>query len=106
MSADRLVPGVYDTVVNVGLAARLEAVATDQRTFDAPLHNDRELAALAFARVLHDRALATLRGLPDREGVTAVEQQVELTNALLSVLENHGKATLPSDHATLAGVIA
>lgn len=110
MSSNRIVPGVYDIVVNEALATQLEALPNDQRKFEDPFHpkHDRELAALSFARAVYDRTLATLRGLTDQDDATGVERQSTLTNQMLAVLQAASSATLTSDrvHAPARRLLA
>lgn len=92
-------PGLYDKLVSDSLNAVLES-AKGVRVFQEALGDDRETAAQAFARLLHDRLLVTLRSLPDNDEGPAVERQLALTNALLERLEEIGQrgTVLPGDH--------
>lgn len=73
-------------------------LAAHDGVFDEPLERDREAAALSLARLIHDRALATLRGLAKTDEASPVDRQVAVTNALLDRLhEVSAQTTLPED---------
>jgi len=90
--------GLYDALVDRALDAQLAELAENQVQLE-PLGNDREAAAQALARRVHERVLATLRSLTDGDDDTAVERQVALTNTVLEHLTTaaHG-VTLAVDH--------
>lgn len=91
----RLPPGLYDAVVDEAMEALL---AKHEGVFDERLERDREGAALSLARLIHDRALATLRGLGAKDGESPVERQVAVTNAVLDRLHDiSALTTLPED---------
>ncbi len=93
----RLVPGLYDAVVDQAMEALLAQEPTEG-VFHERLERDREAAALSLARLVHDRTLATLRGVGATDAASAVDRQVTVTNALLDRLhEISAQTTLPED---------
>lgn len=98
MDPKHLPSGLYDALVDRALDAKLTQLSANQVQLE-PLGNDREAAAQALARQVHERVLATLRSLTDGEEDTAVERQVALTNTVLEHLATAANGvTLPTDH--------
>ncbi len=98
MDPKHLPSGLYDALVDRALDAKLTQLSANQVQLE-PLGNDREAAAQALARQVHERVLATLRSLTDGEEDTAVERQVALTNTVLEHLTTAANGvTLPTDH--------
>ncbi|MBX3230571.1 MAG: DUF3427 domain-containing protein [Labilithrix sp.] len=95
MRGARLVPGIYDELIDRALDGELARLPATRTPFSAEVGHDDAATAVALARIVHDRLLATLRSLPDREDSSRVEQQVRLTNELLLCL-----ATATGDETT------
>jgi superfamily II DNA or RNA helicase/HKD family nuclease len=85
VTARRLVPGVYDSVVSEALAALLAALPAELRSFDEPL--DPDVAPQALARLVHDRLLHTLKATTETDDSPRLARQIALTNALLEQME-------------------
>lgn len=100
-----LPPGIYDKLVSESLGALLDALPGELRAFQEDLGADEEAAAVALARLVHDRLRVTLRSLPANDDASSVERQIALTNALLERMEELSRrgVTVAGDHVRLPG---
>lgn len=94
-------PGLYDQPVTQRVASELRALREGRGQVE-PLHADE--APDALARLVHDRVLRSLQGVKGR-GPERLTRQLELTNALLSLLEAQGPrgTTLSEDQLVEPG---
>ena len=78
-----LPPGLYDLLVTASLAAKVAALPEAAR-LDTP---DALLAAQHLARMVHDRLVQVLKGLPGERDPERVAAQIVLANQLLTHIE-------------------
>lgn len=97
-----LLPGLYDLLVT---ASRADEVASlgDAARCDTP---DAPLAAQHLARLVHDRLVQVLKGLPGEKDPARVAAQVALTNEILTVIDAANTNAVQSPAQRLVAVLA
>ncbi len=86
----RLVPGLYEHLLSIGLEQAANDRRADNWRIDQRLP-DETLAPELLARQLYLLARRTLQSLPQPKGESRLAQQVALTNELIALLQKHAR---------------